>query len=187
MHSLSGLDQRILSKLAVEAGNVLERVEMIKSIEQRKKLEQELTLAEETQRSLLPQTLPRVPNLRHPRVFKADALRRRRLLRFRRTGIRRIVWRSCGCFRKRSVGVAAQLDAARLPSDAVARRSPDRRGDQPVESVSLRKIFSKPLRHDVLVYDEFERPRQVHQRRVTIQPMYFARPPVRSKNCSRTT
>ena len=63
MHSLSGLDQRILSKLAVEAGNVLERVEMIKSIEQRKKLEQELTLAEETQRSLLPQTLPRVQNL----------------------------------------------------------------------------------------------------------------------------
>jgi sigma-B regulation protein RsbU (phosphoserine phosphatase) len=63
MHSLSGLDQRILNRLAVEAGNVLERVEMIKSIEQRKKLEQELTLAEETQRSLLPQALPRVPNL----------------------------------------------------------------------------------------------------------------------------
>ncbi len=63
MHSLSGLDQKILSKLAVEAGNVLERVEMIKSIEQRKKLEQELTLAEETQRSLLPQTLPQVKNL----------------------------------------------------------------------------------------------------------------------------
>jgi serine phosphatase RsbU (regulator of sigma subunit)/pSer/pThr/pTyr-binding forkhead associated (FHA) protein len=63
MHSLSGLDQRILSKLAVEAGNVLERVEMIKSIETRKKLEQELTLAEETQRSLLPQSLPQVRNL----------------------------------------------------------------------------------------------------------------------------
>ncbi len=64
MHSLSGLDQRILSKLGVEAGNVLERVEMIKSIEQRKKLEQELALAEETQKSLLPQALPRVPNLK---------------------------------------------------------------------------------------------------------------------------
>src|SRR5215472_9237149 len=63
MHSLSGLDQKILNKLAVEAGNVLERVEMIKSIEQRKKLEQELTLAEETQRSLLPQSLPQVKNL----------------------------------------------------------------------------------------------------------------------------
>jgi phosphoserine phosphatase RsbU/P len=63
MHSLSGLDQRILGKLAVEAGNVLERVEMIKSIEQRKKLEHELTLAEETQRSLLPQSLPQVKNL----------------------------------------------------------------------------------------------------------------------------
>jgi sigma-B regulation protein RsbU (phosphoserine phosphatase) len=63
MHSLSGLDQKILSKLAVEAGNVLERVEMIKSIEARKKLEQELTWAEETQRSLLPQVLPEVPDL----------------------------------------------------------------------------------------------------------------------------
>ena len=63
MHSLSGLDQRILNKLAVEAGNVLERVEMIKSIEQRKKLEQELSLAEETQKSLLPQTIPQVKNL----------------------------------------------------------------------------------------------------------------------------
>ena len=64
MHSLSGLDQRILNKLAVEAGNVLERVEMIKTIEQRKKLEQELTLAEETQRSLLPATLPNLPQVR---------------------------------------------------------------------------------------------------------------------------
>jgi sigma-B regulation protein RsbU (phosphoserine phosphatase) len=63
MHSLSGLDQRILNKLAVEAGSVLERVEMIKGIEQRKKLEQELALAEETQKSLLPQALPTVPSL----------------------------------------------------------------------------------------------------------------------------
>src|SRR5215467_1247663 len=63
MHSLSGLDEKILNKLAVEAGNVLERVEMIKSIDERKKLEQELTLAEETQRSLLPQVLPEVPDL----------------------------------------------------------------------------------------------------------------------------
>jgi phosphoserine phosphatase RsbU/P len=63
MHSLSGLDQRILTRLAVEAGNVLERVEMIKGIEQRRKLEQELALAEETQKSLLPQDLPRVPNI----------------------------------------------------------------------------------------------------------------------------
>jgi serine phosphatase RsbU (regulator of sigma subunit) len=63
MHSLSGLDQKILVKLAVEAGNVLERLEMIKSIESRKKLEQELALAEETQKSLLPQTLPQVRNL----------------------------------------------------------------------------------------------------------------------------
>ena len=64
MHSLSGLDERILKKLGVEAGNVLERLEMIKAIEQTKKLEQELALAEETQKSLLPQSLPRVKNLK---------------------------------------------------------------------------------------------------------------------------
>jgi serine phosphatase RsbU (regulator of sigma subunit) len=64
MHSLSGLDQRILNKLAVEAGNVLERVEMMKNIEQRKNLERDLALAEETQRSLLPREIPRLPHLR---------------------------------------------------------------------------------------------------------------------------
>jgi phosphoserine phosphatase RsbU/P len=63
MHSLSGLDQKILRKLALEAGNVLERVEMIKAIEQRKSLERDLLLAEETQRSLLPHELPKLPNL----------------------------------------------------------------------------------------------------------------------------
>src|SRR5437667_12798855 len=36
---------------------------MIKRIEHRTKLEQELSLAEETQKSLLPQTLPSIPSL----------------------------------------------------------------------------------------------------------------------------
>jgi phosphoserine phosphatase RsbU/P len=60
MHSLSGLDQKILRKLALEAGHVLERVEMIKTIEHRKKLETDLALAEETQKSLLPHDLPQL-------------------------------------------------------------------------------------------------------------------------------
>lgn len=64
MHSLSGLDEKILNKLAVEAGNVLERVEMVKGIEQRRILERDLALAEETQRSLLPQQLPNLDYLR---------------------------------------------------------------------------------------------------------------------------
>jgi sigma-B regulation protein RsbU (phosphoserine phosphatase) len=64
MHLTSGLDQRIMSKLATEAGNVLERVELGKSIEQRKKLERDLALAEETQRSLLPRTIPKLDFLR---------------------------------------------------------------------------------------------------------------------------
>ena len=64
MHTLSGLDEKILTKLAEEAGNVLEKVEMIKTFEERKKLEQELTLAEEMQKSLLPQSLPVWENFR---------------------------------------------------------------------------------------------------------------------------
>jgi serine phosphatase RsbU (regulator of sigma subunit) len=64
MHSLSGLDQKILGKLAVEAGNVLERVEMMKSIEHRKTLERDLALAEETQRSLLPREIPNMSHLK---------------------------------------------------------------------------------------------------------------------------
>lgn len=64
MHSLSGLDQKLLTKLAVEAGNVLERVEMMKSIEQRKTLERDLALAEDAQRSLLPREIPRLPHLK---------------------------------------------------------------------------------------------------------------------------
>jgi serine phosphatase RsbU (regulator of sigma subunit)/pSer/pThr/pTyr-binding forkhead associated (FHA) protein len=63
MHSLSGLDEKILNKLAVEAGNVLERVEMMKSIEQRKTLERDLALAEDTQRSLLPREIPKLAYL----------------------------------------------------------------------------------------------------------------------------
>jgi sigma-B regulation protein RsbU (phosphoserine phosphatase) len=63
MH-VSGLDQKILGKLAVEAGNVLERVETMKSIDQRKHLERDLALAEETQRSLLPREIPKLPHLK---------------------------------------------------------------------------------------------------------------------------
>lgn len=58
MHTLKALDQKILTKLAEEAGNVLEKLEIIKSVEERRKLEQELTLAQETQKNLLPQNLP---------------------------------------------------------------------------------------------------------------------------------
>jgi sigma-B regulation protein RsbU (phosphoserine phosphatase) len=64
MHLASGLDQRIMSKLATEAGHVLERVELGKSIEQRKKLERDLALAEDTQRSLLPRNIPTMEFLR---------------------------------------------------------------------------------------------------------------------------
>jgi serine phosphatase RsbU (regulator of sigma subunit) len=64
MHSLSGLDERILTKLAVEAGNVLERVELMKSIEQRKTLERDLALAQEAQRSLLPREIPQLEYLK---------------------------------------------------------------------------------------------------------------------------
>jgi signal transduction histidine kinase len=44
MHPLTGLDEKILRKLALEAGNVFEKLEMIKTFEQRKSLELELAL-----------------------------------------------------------------------------------------------------------------------------------------------
>jgi serine phosphatase RsbU (regulator of sigma subunit) len=64
MHTLSGLDEKILNKLAEEAGNVLEKLEMIKSFEERKKFEQEMAIAYETQKSLLPHSLPEFGNFR---------------------------------------------------------------------------------------------------------------------------
>ncbi|HLU99727.1 MAG TPA: SpoIIE family protein phosphatase [Acidobacteriota bacterium] len=60
MHALSGLDQKILSRLAIEAAGAFERLEMIRTLEERKVFEKELALARETQRSLLPQKLPQV-------------------------------------------------------------------------------------------------------------------------------
>jgi len=64
MHTLSGLDEKILNKLAEEAGNVLEKLEMIKSFEERKRFEQEMAIAYETQKSLLPHSLPEFGNFR---------------------------------------------------------------------------------------------------------------------------
>lgn len=64
MHMLSGLDKRIIRKLAEQAGIVLEKLEMIKGLEERKRIEQELALAEETQRYLLSRSVPQLENYR---------------------------------------------------------------------------------------------------------------------------
>jgi phosphoserine phosphatase RsbU/P len=58
MHSLSGLDEKLLTRLAGEAGHVLEKLEMVVTLAERRRVEQELAIAEETQRSLLPHSLP---------------------------------------------------------------------------------------------------------------------------------
>jgi sigma-B regulation protein RsbU (phosphoserine phosphatase) len=58
MHSLSGLDEKLLTRLAGEAGNVLEKLELVETLAERQRMEQELALAEETQRALLPRSLP---------------------------------------------------------------------------------------------------------------------------------
>ena len=63
MHALSGLDEKILNKLAGEAGNVLEKLEMIKGFEERKRFEREMANAHEIQKSLLP-ALPEFGNFR---------------------------------------------------------------------------------------------------------------------------
>jgi serine phosphatase RsbU (regulator of sigma subunit)/pSer/pThr/pTyr-binding forkhead associated (FHA) protein len=64
MHSLSGLDEKLLTRLAHEAGHVLEKIEMVVTLAEKKRIEQELAVAEETQRSLLPQSLPEVEPFR---------------------------------------------------------------------------------------------------------------------------
>jgi serine phosphatase RsbU (regulator of sigma subunit) len=61
MHALSGLDERILRKLAADAGSVLEKLEFVREIEERKVLEKELALAQETQAQLLPHRTPDFP------------------------------------------------------------------------------------------------------------------------------
>jgi serine phosphatase RsbU (regulator of sigma subunit) len=61
MHALTGLDQKILNKLADEAANVFEKLEMIQAFEERKAYEKELALARETQTTLLPAELPKIP------------------------------------------------------------------------------------------------------------------------------
>ncbi|MFQ5738751.1 MAG: SpoIIE family protein phosphatase [Acidobacteriota bacterium] len=58
MHALSGLDQKILDKLALEAVNVFEKLEMIETLQEKELFEQELALARETQQSLLPHSIP---------------------------------------------------------------------------------------------------------------------------------
>ena len=62
MHMLSGLDQKILTRLALEASNVFEKLELIRSLEERKRVQQELAVAQATQRALLPQDLPQSPS-----------------------------------------------------------------------------------------------------------------------------
>lgn len=58
MHSLSGLDEKLLTRLAGEAGHVLEKLEMVVTLAEQRRIEQELAIAEQTQRSLLPRSLP---------------------------------------------------------------------------------------------------------------------------------
>jgi serine phosphatase RsbU (regulator of sigma subunit) len=47
-----------------EAGHVLEKLEMVVTLAERKRIEQELAIAEETQRSLLPRSLPQAEPFR---------------------------------------------------------------------------------------------------------------------------
>ncbi len=64
MHALSGLDEKLLTRLAQEAGHVLEKLDLVMALAEKKNLEQELAVAEETQRSLLPRSLPQAEPFR---------------------------------------------------------------------------------------------------------------------------
>ena len=46
MRTISGLDEKILKKLAMEAGNVFEKMELIKTLDERKSLKLELDLVQ---------------------------------------------------------------------------------------------------------------------------------------------
>ena len=52
MHTLSGLDEKILNKLAQDAGNVFEKLQTMQSYQDRRSMALELSLAEETKRHL---------------------------------------------------------------------------------------------------------------------------------------
>ena len=64
MQALSGLDEKLLIRLAGEAGRVLEKLDMVVTLAERKRVEAELAVAEQTQRSLLPRSLPQAEPLR---------------------------------------------------------------------------------------------------------------------------
>jgi hypothetical protein len=59
--ALSVLDEKLLVRLAGEAGHVLERLEMLVTLAERRRVEDKLAVAEETQRSPLPRPLPLSP------------------------------------------------------------------------------------------------------------------------------
>jgi sigma-B regulation protein RsbU (phosphoserine phosphatase) len=61
MHAMTGLDQKILTRLADEAGRAIEKLEMIAAAEERRKLNNDLALANEAQTHLLPRQLPVFP------------------------------------------------------------------------------------------------------------------------------
>jgi serine phosphatase RsbU (regulator of sigma subunit) len=61
MHAMSGLDQKILTRLADEAGRAIEKLEMIAAAAERRKLNNDLALANEAQTHLLPRELPVFP------------------------------------------------------------------------------------------------------------------------------
>ncbi len=61
MHALTGLDQKILTKLAEEAGRAIEHLLMVQGLAERRKLDHDLALAHEAQLSLLPRELPSFP------------------------------------------------------------------------------------------------------------------------------
>lgn len=64
MQALSGLDEKLLIRLAEEAGHVLEKLDMVVTLAERKRVEDELAVAEQTQRSLLPRSLPQAEPFR---------------------------------------------------------------------------------------------------------------------------
>ncbi len=164
MHALSGLDEKILKKLARDAGNVLERIEFVKGAQQRKTLERELALAEETQKALLPSVIPVVPGWQLAAFSKPT--------RYVGGDFYDFLQSPGGALVGVLGDVAGKGVSAALISSMILGSTPfadsfgptDRIGGSRGESIDVREVIREPLRDSFCRGIQRRRVRTIHQR-----------------------
>ena len=136
----------------------------LKTLEERKKSEQELALAQETQESLLPRCLPQFENFQHPCFQQSHALRGRGFLRFSATEFGGMDGSSGGCLRQGDARGAAKFDGAGRSQYGIPLRDSTAGSLEPGKPAPLRKISSFPVRHALSLFAEPGWRRAIHQR-----------------------